>query len=83
MMIKGKSLKIILAIERPGSGGTERQVIMLAKNLKQKGHAVSVLMTNYSPHCLEDEHGHYSKELSNMGVPVRYAKGITDSDLTG
>lgn len=83
MMIKGKSLKIILAIERPGPGGTERQVTMLAKNLKQQGHTVSVLMTNYSHHSLEDEHGHYSKELSNMGVPVRYAKGISDSDLTG
>ena len=83
MMIKGKPLKIILAIERSGPGGTEKQVTVLAKKLKQKGHTVSVLMTNYSHHSLEDEHRHYSKELSNMGVPVRYAKGITDSDLTG
>ena len=68
MMIKGKSLKIILAIEKPGPGGTERQVIMLAKYLIQKDHTVSVIMTNYSHHCLEDEHGHYFKESEALVI---------------
>ena len=77
----GKPLKIILAIGSLGPCGTQRQLTRLAKNLKERGHKVSVLISNYSHHSLEGKQGHYSKYLSNISVPVRYTKGVTDSDL--
>lgn len=50
-----------------GAGGAERQLALLAKRSRARGHEVQVWTT----HPLEGDAGHYLPDLQRAGVPVK------------
>jgi glycosyltransferase involved in cell wall biosynthesis len=54
--------KILLVIRSLGQGGAERQLVLLAKNLKIRGYNVSVAVLY--------RQGSYIKELTDAGIPI-------------
>jgi glycosyltransferase involved in cell wall biosynthesis len=59
----GRALKVAFLVSRLDRGGTERQLIVLARGLRERGHSVVVLVF-YPGGALEGE-------LHNAGVRVR------------
>lgn len=59
----GRALKIAFLVSRLNRGGTERQLIVLTRGLRERGHSVVVLVF-YSGGALE-------AELRDVGVRVR------------
>ena len=57
--------KILLFIDELGSGGAQRQIVSLAKQLKLKGYNVFLLDYWDNPF--------YDKELSSLGIPYKHA----------
>jgi len=60
-------MKIGLTISRLGSGGAERQLIRLARGMRQRGHSVEVLCYG-GPSAMDNE-------LTGHGVAVRSGSG--------
>jgi glycosyltransferase involved in cell wall biosynthesis len=62
-------LRILLAIDSLGSGGAQRQMVTLAKNLASRGH--SVYLSIYYPDL-----NYFEKDISETGVTIcRIPKG--------
>mgnify|MGYP003645082575 CR=1 FL=1 len=56
-------MNVLMVIDSLGSGGAQRQMVLLAKGLVARGHTVSLL--NYYP-----EHDHFRDDLESSGVQI-------------
>jgi len=57
-------MKLLFVIDNLGSGGAQRQMINLARELKTRGHHVEFFV--YYPH------DHYLPLLDEVGIPVHF-----------